>query len=160
MAPKPRTNSRADVTPTQAAWLNGEWLLGSAHASRSANETMEALSLIANVGGKSEALFAAHGNPETHFWRPGMDQPISISDLEHHEACWLESGEGDNDPYGAESYFIWKFYSDEERIELWETHGQKELYHWEPVLRRPIPKGASVDAAMVMFSDPLKPVRF
>jgi len=54
--------------------------------------------------------------------------------------------------YGGDSYFIWHFYSDIEKTKLWNEHGDKELYHWEPLLRRPIPKGASVDVAMVAFT--------
>lgn len=59
---------------------------------------MEALSLLSNAIGQCEALWLAHGDDENFFWRPGLDQPITREDLEHHEACWLESGEGDNGP--------------------------------------------------------------
>jgi hypothetical protein len=151
MPRKVRTNKRrvgANVTPTQVRWLNGEWLLGS--EPRSVDETMQAIALMGGIG--SAELWSAHGNQETYFWRPKMYQPITREELEHHEACWLEAGAPDADDYGGNSYFIWEHYSEGEKKKLWDTHGQKELYHWEPVLRRPIPKGASVDAAMVAFT--------
>jgi hypothetical protein len=110
---------------------------------------MQALSLLSNALGQNEALWAAHGKPETHFWRPGLDQPISMEDLEHHEACWLTP---DNDDYGGDSYFVHTFFSEAEKIALWRDFGDKELYHFESCLRRPIPRGASVDAAMVAFT--------
>jgi hypothetical protein len=113
---------------------------------------MKALSLMSNALGQCEALWSAHGNQETHFWRPKMRLPITREELEHHEACWLESGEGNNDPCGGDSYFIWNFYSDDEKQKLWDDFGDKENFHWERVLRRPIPRGASIDAAMVAFT--------
>lgn len=150
MPRKVRANKRrvgAEVSDTQRAWLNGEWLLG--REPRTQDETMEALALLCDALGRNEALWAAHGNPETHFWKPGLDQPITLSDLEHHEACWLTP---DNDNYGGESYFIHTHYSDDAKQKLWGDFGDKELYQWEPVLRRPIPIGASIDAAMVAFT--------
>jgi hypothetical protein len=147
-----RSNSKSGLNDTQRAWLNGEWLLGSAHASRSVEDTMEALSLMSNALGQCEALWAAHGDQEKFFWRPKMKQPISMEDLEHHEACWLESAEGDGDRYGGDSYFVHTFFNEAEKIALWRDFGDKDLYHWELLLRRPIPIGASVDAAMVAFT--------
>jgi hypothetical protein len=75
--------------------------------------------------------------------------PISLSDLEHHEACWLESADGDN--YGGESYFIWRFYDDDEKQKLWDEHGQKTNYKWSPDLRRPIPIDADENDAINSF---------
>lgn len=158
MAAVNKNKKATALTETQARWLNGEWLLGTTHAARSVEDTVSALALLAGIG--AEALWQAHGNPVTHFWRSGMNQPISISDLEHHEACWIESGEGDNDPYGGDPFFVWNFYSDPAKQVLWDKFGDKDNFHWESVLRRPIPLGASVDAAMVAFADPLKPVCF
>jgi hypothetical protein len=155
MPRKVRTNKRrvgAEVTDTQRAWLRGDWLLGTEHASRSVDDTMEALSLLSDGLCKNSALWSAHGNPETHFWRPKMNQPISMEDLEHNEACWLESGEAGADLYGGDSYFVHMFFNEAEKIALWRDFGDKENFHWEPLLRRPIPKGASVDAAMVAFT--------
>jgi hypothetical protein len=150
MPRKERKNKRrasVNVTPIQERWLNGEWLLGS--ATRSVDETMEALSLMSGSG-RGEALWLAAGDPEKFFWRPGMDSPISVTpDLEHHEACWLTP---DNDEYGGESYFIFTYYTNEEKQTLWNTFGDKKLYHWESILRRPIPIGASVDSAIVQFA--------
>jgi hypothetical protein len=150
---KVRTNKRrvgANVTPMQERWLSGEWLLGS--EPRTPDETMEALSLMSNGLGKNSALWSAHGDQEKFFWRPGMRLPISLSDLEHSEACWLEAGATDADNFGGDSPFIWQHYSEAEKVILWETWGDKEHFRWEPVLRRPIPRGASVDAAMVAFT--------
>jgi hypothetical protein len=152
---KVRTNKRrvgAEINDTQRAWLNGEWLLlGSAHASRSVEDTMEALSLIANVGSKSEALWLAHGDPEKFFWRPKMKHPISMEDLANHETCWLESGEAGADLYGAESYFIWKHYSEDAKQTLWDDFGDKENYKWNADLRRPIPIDADENDAINSF---------
>jgi hypothetical protein len=150
MPRKARTNKRRvgkEVTDTQLRWLNGEWLLGS--EPRTQDETMQALSLMSNALGQCEALWSAHGDEEKFFYRPGMRLPISMEDLEHNEACWLTP---DNDNFGGESYFIWKFYDDDEKQKLWDDFGDKELYHFESCLRRPIPRGASVDAAMVAFT--------
>jgi hypothetical protein len=141
----------ADISPVEQAWLSGIWLLGDNPLTQNNPAgAMDALTLMSGIGAK--ALWKAHGNPETHFWRPGMDQPITREDLEHHEACWLDSGEGDNDPYGGDSYFVHTFFNEAEKQTLWNTHGDKEQFHWELVLRRPIPIGASVDAAMVAFT--------
>jgi hypothetical protein len=156
MPRKVRTNHRragANVTDLQLRWLNGEDILHS-------ENTMEALSLLCDALGKNSDLWEHHGDKENFFWRRPMDQPITREDLEHHEACWLESGEGDNDHYGGESFFIWKHFNDAGKIALWETFGDKENFHWESILRRPIPKGASVDAAMVAFGDPTKSAGF
>ena len=156
MPRKIRTNKRrvgAEVNDTQRAWLNGEWLLGSAHASRSVEDTMEALALLADVLGKNEALLENNGDHSRFFWRVGMRTPISITpDLEHHEACWLDSGEGDNDLYGGDSYFIHTYYTSDQRQKLWSEFGDKSLYHWTPELRRPIPIGADWNAAINTFA--------
>ena len=153
MPRKIRTNKRrvgAEVTDVQLKWLNGEWLLGS--EPRTQSENMEALALLCDALGKNSALWSAHGNPETHFWRSGLDQPISMEDLEHHEACWLDSGEGDNDLYGGDSYFIHTYYTSDQRQKLWSEFGDKSLYHWTPELRRPIPIGADWNAAINTFA--------
>jgi hypothetical protein len=151
-------NSRAGVSDIQVAWLNGEWLLGNNPLTQDPAGTAQALALMSGIG--SEALWSAHGDDSKFFWRPGLDQPITREDLERHEASWLESGEGDNDPYGGDSRFIFTYYTSDERQTLWNEFGNKELYHWEPILRRPIPAGASVDAAMVAFADPLSRLVF
>jgi hypothetical protein len=150
MPRKERKNKRrvyANVTPMQERWLNGERLLGSEPPTPS--ETMQALSLMSNALGQCEALWSAHGDSETHFWRPKMNQPISLSDLEHHEASWLTP---DNDNFGGDSYFIFTYYTEAEKQKLWDDFGDKENFHWEVCLRRPIPKGASVDSAIVAFA--------
>jgi len=149
MPRKVRTNKRrivgGEINHVQRSWLNGDWLLGD---QLSPEEFFEYLALCCSLLGKGANLWAAHGNPETHFWRPGLDQPITRDELRDHEARWLTP---DNDNYGGESYFIWNHYGEAEKIALWNEFGSKELYHWEPILRRPIPKGANVDAAMVAF---------
>ena len=155
-----KLRAKAQLTETQARWLTGEYLLGVANAHRGVDKTMEALSLLSNTRGQCEALWQAHGNEETHFWKPGLDQPITREDLEHHEACWLESGEGENDLFGGDSFFVHTFFNEAEKIALWRDFGDKEKFHWEKCLRRPIPISASVDAALVMFADPLRPIRF
>jgi hypothetical protein len=153
-----RTNKSAALTPTQLRWMNGEWLLG-VDSCVSAEETMQALGLIRNINGKSAALFENHGDPDKFFYRPGMDQPISLEDLEDHKARWLEAGDG-SDPYGGESFFVHHYFTDADKQTLWDDFGDKENFKWEPILRRPIPIGASIDAAMVAFSgDGLKPFK-
>jgi len=158
MAAKLRTNQKAsNLTTTQTAWLAGEWLLSTKYESRSAEATMQALGLIANIANKSEVLWQAHGDEEKFFWRRGLNQPITREELEDHESRWLTP---DNDEYGGESFFVHHYFTDAEKQTLWNEHGDKELYHWEICLRRPIPIGASVDAAMVAFSgDGLKPFK-
>jgi len=158
MATKKSSNKKAsNLTTTQIRWLNGEYLLADAGASSS--ETMQALSLIANIGGKAETLWLAHGDPDKFFWKKGMrSSPITREELEDHEARWLTP---DNDEYGRDSFFVHHYYDDNEKTALWRDFGDKEQYHWETCLRRPIPIGASVDAAMVAFSgDGLKPFVF
>lgn len=147
---KRRSNNaaRSQLTETERGWLNGEWHLGS--EPRTPDEIMKSLALMGGIG--SNELWASNGNPETHFWRPGLNLPITLSDLEHHEACWLEAGAPDKDKFGGESYFIWNFYGDAEKQKLWDEFGDKENFHWESCLRRPIPRGASIDAAMVAFT--------
>jgi hypothetical protein len=147
---KKRSNKKSTLTGVQVKWLRGDWLLGS--EPRTPEETMEAISLMSNARGQCEALWAAHGDEDKFFWRKGLRQPISLSDLEHHEACWLESAEGDNDNFGGNSYFVHTYYNEAEKQKLWDDFGNKENFHWESCLRRPIPKGASVDAAMVAFA--------
>lgn len=100
-----------------------------------------------------EEVWLAHGDHENFFWRRGMSSsPITHASLQDHEDDWLLSGEGDGDRYGAESYFIWKLYTDEEKTKLWNAHGQKELYKWAHDLRRPIPIGADENAARLSFA--------
>ncbi len=65
MPRKERKNKRraaVNVTPIQERWLNGEWLLGS--ATRSVDETMEALSLMSNALGQCETLWLAAGDED------------------------------------------------------------------------------------------------
>src|SRR6266851_3742344 len=146
---KRRSNSAragANVTDMQSAWLKGEDIMNS-------DNVMEALALLRDVFGTNTALFENHGASEKFFWRRPMDQPITREELRDHENDWLFSAEGDGDNFGGESYFIFTYYTSEERQKLWDEAGQKKLYHWEPVLRRPIPRGASVDTAMVAFGD-------
>jgi hypothetical protein len=151
MPRKVRTNKRrvgGEVTPMQARWLNGEWLLGS--EPRTQDETMSALALMAGIG--AEDLWKAHGNEETHFWRKGMRSPISLTpDLEHHEASWLESG-GEGDKYGGDSLFIHTYYTNEEKQKLWDDFGDKENFKWTKELRRPIPAAADWNAAINTFA--------
>jgi hypothetical protein len=143
-----KSSDKKGVTHTQLRWLRGNWLLGS--EPRSPEETMTALALMSGTG--AAELWEAHGNPETHFWRKGMRSPISLTpDLEHHEACWLESG-GEGDEYGGDSFFVWKYFSDDEKQKLWDDCGDKENFKWTPELRRPIPANADWNAAINTFA--------
>jgi hypothetical protein len=146
---KKKSSDKKTVTDLQARWLNGERLLDS--TTRTQNETMQALSLLSNALGQCEALWAAHGNPATHFWKPGMKQPITRDALHDHENEWLFSAQGDGDNFGAESYFVWKHFSDEEKQALWAQHPEPALYKWNADLRRPIPIDANENDAINSF---------
>jgi len=144
---KARKHLVADITSIETAWLAGEWLLGS--EPYSTVDTMSALALMSGVG--SAELWEAHGDDSKMFWRPGMDQPITREDLEHHEACWLEAGEAGADLYGGESRFVHTYYTSKERQALWDTFGDKALYKWNADLRRPIPISADENNAINSF---------
>ena len=62
------------------------------------------------------SLFEDHGDSESMYWHRGMSLPITREDLESREDAWLNSGE--DDPYGSNSYFVDKYYSDEEKAAL------------------------------------------
>jgi hypothetical protein len=62
------------------------------------------------------ALFEEHGDTDSMFWRRDMSLPITLEKLEAFEDAWLESGE--DDKYGFNSYFINKYYSDDEKQTL------------------------------------------
>lgn len=85
-----------------------------------------------------EALWNEYPD-EKMFWRPTMSQPITHEALAANEDGWLASGT--DDEYGANSYFIAKNYSDEEKQELWDERGDKSRYQWKPGMRRPEPIG-------------------
>jgi hypothetical protein len=82
-----------------------------------------------------EELWEAHGDTDSMFWRPEMSLPITLEDLEAFEDLWLASGE--DDKYGGKSFFIYRYYSDDEKQELFESRGDKSLYRWLPGMRRP-----------------------
>jgi hypothetical protein len=150
---KARKHIVADISPVEQAWLSGIWLLGDNPLTQTPAGTMEALALMSGIG--AEALWLAHGDEDKFFWRNGLKQPITLDELRDHENDWLFSAEGVGDNFGGQSYFVHTFYADDEKQKLWDDFGDKELYKWELLLRRPIPIGASVDAAMVAFGDPL-----
>jgi hypothetical protein len=82
-----------------------------------------------------EALWLEQGDEENFFWRIGMARPVTLEKLEASENEWLNSGESDE--YGTRSYFISKYYSDEEKQELWNERGNKKRFRWRPGLRQP-----------------------
>jgi hypothetical protein len=53
------------------------------------------------------------------------------------EDAWLGSGE--DEQYGMQSFFIHKYYSDEEKQTLWAERGDKSLYRWRERMRKPEP---------------------
>jgi len=57
------------------------------------------------------------------FWRREMMLPITREELEANEEAWLDSGESDE--YGSCSYFIHRFYTDDEKQALWDERGDK-----------------------------------
>jgi hypothetical protein len=71
------------------------------------------------------------------FWRRDMSLPITLEKLAAFEDAWLGSGE--DDQYGMQSFFIHKYYSDEEKQTLWAERGDKSLYRWREGMRKPEP---------------------
>jgi hypothetical protein len=82
-----------------------------------------------------EAVWREYGDGDSMFWRRDMGLPITLEDLESREESWLASGEGDK--YGGESYFIYRYFSDEEKQTLWNERGDKTRFQWVPGMRKP-----------------------
>jgi hypothetical protein len=78
-----------------------------------------------------EAVWNEYGDDDSMFWR------ISLEKLEAFEDAWLESGE--DDEYGFNSFFVYKYYSDDEKRKLWTDRGNKSLYRWSLGMRKPEP---------------------
>ena len=76
-----------------------------------------------------------HGDDSKMFWRRGVGLPITLEHLEGFEDAWLTSG--DNDEYGGNSFFVYRYYSDDEKRKLWAERGDKSLYRWLPGMRKP-----------------------
>ena len=83
-----------------------------------------------------EALWLTHGDDIKMFWRRSVGLPITLELLEGFEDAWLASG--DNDEYGGNSYFVYRFCSDDEKRKLWESRGDKDLLRWQPGMRKPM----------------------
>ena len=81
-----------------------------------------------------QALWDGHGDSETTYWKRGMARPITLEDLEAFEGAWLNSG--NDDEYGGKSFFIGRFYSDEEKEKLW-ARGDTKRFHWRPGIWKP-----------------------
>ncbi len=81
-----------------------------------------------------EALWEEYGDKDNMFWRSRYCLPITREELEANEDAWLNSGESDE--YGSCSYFIDKYYTDEEKQTLW-SRGDKKRFHWRPGMRGP-----------------------
>ncbi|MCA6112188.1 hypothetical protein [Bradyrhizobium cenepequi] len=82
-----------------------------------------------------EALWNEHGYPDSMFWRRDMLRPITLDALEAIESAWLNSGE--TDEYGSYSYFVYRFYSDDEKQNLWNEQARKRDFCWRLGMRRP-----------------------
>jgi hypothetical protein len=63
-----------------------------------------------------EALFEEYDNHNAMFYRRGMLRPITLETLEAFGDAWLNSG--DDDEYGAASYFIDAHYTPTEKAAL------------------------------------------
>lgn len=63
--------------------------------------------------------------------------PITSEDLEAREDQWLNSGGDGADKYGFNSFFVYKYYSDDEKAALFKERGEKRLYRWQPGMRKP-----------------------
>ena len=83
-----------------------------------------------------EAIWLEHGDDSKMFWRCGVGLPITLEHLEGFEDAWLASG--DSDEYGGASFFIYKYYSNDEKRKLWDSRGDKSLYRWQPGMRKPM----------------------
>ena len=81
-----------------------------------------------------EALFEAHGDGST-FWRRGMMLPVTLEELEPNEEAWLNSG--DTSDYDAHSFFIHRFYNDDEKQTLWDERGDDKRFKWQSGMRKP-----------------------
>jgi hypothetical protein len=86
-----------------------------------------------------QALWDANGDESKMFWRRGVSLPITLDDLESREDAWL--GSALNDEYGMNSFFIYRFYDDDEKKKLFESRGDHESYYYRKGLRRPQPIG-------------------
>jgi hypothetical protein len=82
-----------------------------------------------------QALWDSHGDTDSMFWCRDMSLPITLEDLEANEDAWLNSG--DDDEYGFKSFFVYKYYSDDEKQALWDDRGDKERFRWQSDMRRP-----------------------
>jgi hypothetical protein len=82
-----------------------------------------------------EAVWNEYGDANSMFWRRDMSLPISLERLESFEDEWLASGI--NDDYGSRSFFVYKYYSDDEKQTLWSERGNETIYRWAAGMRRP-----------------------
>jgi hypothetical protein len=80
-------------------------------------------------------LWENYGDTENFFWRPGVGRPMPIEDLEAFEELWLNAG--DDDDFGGNSFFIYRHYSNSEKLALFESRGDKESYYYRQGMRRP-----------------------
>jgi hypothetical protein len=117
---KKRTNSRQGLGEDARLWLDGERNC-SFFRFKPADEL--------------QALWNAHGNSETMFWRRGSGLPITLEKLEGLEDSWL--GSAVDDDYGGASFFIGKFYNDDEKQTLFTKRGDQKTTHWEIGMWKP-----------------------
>ena len=82
-----------------------------------------------------ETLWLEHGDTNSMFWRRGVGLPITLEHLEGFEDLWLNAGK--NDEYGGNSFFVYRYYSNDEKQTLWDARGDKSLYRWQPGMRKP-----------------------
>ena len=81
-----------------------------------------------------EASWNEHGDTDKMFWRSRYCLPITRAELEANEDAWLNSDELDE--YGSCSFFIYNYYTDDEKLELW---ADKTRCRWRLGMRRPEP---------------------
>lgn len=82
-----------------------------------------------------QAVWLEYGDDSKMFWRRDMSCPITLEDLEERENAWLGTGKGSE--YGGESFFVYKYYSDEEKQALWSERGDKDSFRWQRGMYRP-----------------------
>ena len=115
-----RSNSATGLSSDARAWLEGSAKCGF-YQFKPDDELL--------------ALWEKFGDESKMFWRPGVGLPMPIEDLEGFEDLWLNAG--DSDDFGGNSFFIYRYYSDEEKAALFKERGDHESYYWRAGMRRP-----------------------
>jgi hypothetical protein len=128
MPRKIRNNKRRDALTAEAqAWVRGDKSCGFYQFKHD---------------DELEAVWLEYGDTETMFWRRDMSLPITLEDLEENEDALEENedawlGSGEDDKYGGYSFFVYRYYTDDEKQALWNERGDKKRFRWQPDMRRP-----------------------